>query len=369
MTQCTRCILDDHIPNITFDADGACNYCKLHDLWERTHLEADLERLLDKVKQERKGKYDCVVGVSGGCDSSYLLYLAKEWALEPLAVHWNNGWNTDTAAKNIETMTRKLNVDLYEVGMEQSEYDDVCRSFLFASVPDADIPNDIALTTVLYQAAERFGIKYILNAHSFKTEGTTPLGWSYMDGKYVESVQKQFGRQPLKTFPNLWFADWLNWMLLGQIKRIRPLWHVAYNKEQVKKMLSRKFSWKWYGGHHLENRYTIFVSNFLQPRKFGIDLRWVEYSALIRSSQMTRDEALSKIEKQPEIDYAIIDEVKQRLGLSETEFNKILSAPKKTFHDYETYISLFRKHSLFFSLLADMNLVPKTFYEKYAKEG
>lgn len=370
MIVCSRCILDSHIPHITFNQKGECNYCQLHDRWEREYPvnPVGFTKSLDEIREAgRNMRYDCIVGLSGGCDSSFLLSKTVEWGLKPLAVHFDNNWNTKTAESNMRKLVKKLNVDFYKLGVNQQEYDDVCRSFLLASVPDADIPYDIALATSLYLVAEAFHIKHILIGHSFRTEGTTPLGWSYMDAKYIETVQNKFGSHQLETFPNLWLKQWLGWIIIDKIKRVRPLWHIDYQKEQVKKLLNKKFGWQWYGGHHLENKYTIFVTNYLQPSKFDVDLRYVEYSALVRSGQMTREDALTKIKEQPQIDPKILGEVKQRLKLSDTTLQNIMKQPVKSHHDYKTYHPTFKRWRWFFWLASKLNLVPKTFYIKYTR--
>lgn len=369
MNICSRCILDSHIPKISFNANGECSYCQLHDKWDREYpIQSGVRKMISKVKRMGKNQeYDCVVGVSGGRDSSYLLHLTKEWGLHPLAVHWDNGWNTTIAEANMQKLVKALNVDFYRAGVDKQEYDDICKSFLLASVPDADIPNDIALATTLYYAAETFGTKIIFIGHSFRTEGTTPLGWSYMDGRYVESVHKKFGNVEMKTFPNLWLRHWLHWIIDKRIRMLRPLWHVNYQEEETRNFLQGRFGWKWYGGKHCENKYTKFVSNYLQPRKFGIDLRYIRSSALVRSGQLTREEALEKVEKPPEIEPAILKEVKQRLGFTSEEFERMMQAPKKTHNDYPTYHSTFRRWRLLFWMLCKANLVPKTFYEKYMR--
>ena len=189
---CSRCLLDSSIPGITFDSKGECNYCEIHDWLEKEHSptqgKTKLDKIINKMKAGKRERYDCVVGVSGGCDSSYLLHKVVEWGLRPLAVHFDNNWNTDTAKNNMDKMINVLNIDFLKVGVDKAEYDDICRSFLLASTPDVDIPNDIALATVAYMAADKMGVPWIINGHSFRTEGTSPLGWSYMDGRYIESI-------------------------------------------------------------------------------------------------------------------------------------------------------------------------------------
>lgn len=367
---CSRCIYDTHIPGISFDSEGICNYCRIHGKMERDYPTSgrELDEIVDAIKRSGKGKrYDCVIGVSGGCDSSYLMWKLKEKGLRMLAVHWDNNWNTKTAEENMRKMVKKLNVDFIRIGIDREEYDDLCKSFLKASTPDADIPNDIAITTVLYEMAEAFNVKYIINGHSFRTEGFTPLGWTYMDGKYIESVHNKFGSVPLKRFPNLLMDKWLKWLTKDKIKRVRPLYYIDYQKQKAKEELNERFGWEWYGGHHAENRYTKFVSNYLWPKKFGIDLRYVEYSALVRSGQMTREEALEKIKKPPTIEKEIIEEVKRRLGLTDEEFEDIMKQPVKTYRDYETYHPYFKKNKAMFKDMLDKGLIPETFYVKYTR--
>jgi N-acetyl sugar amidotransferase len=369
---CKRCILHTEIPSVTLKKDGTCNYCDIHDKWNFQYPidgkgENFLNNVLDKVKADGKGKeYDCIMGVSGGCDSSFLLSYLVDNGLRPLPVHFDNNWNTEIAKNNLKKITKSLDLELFKIGVDQAEYDDICRSFLLASVPDADIPNDIALTTVLYMAAEKYNLKYIMNAHSFRTEGTTPLGWSYMDGGYIESVHRKFGSIPLDTFPNLSYDLFKRYILMG-FQRIRPIWSLDYVKADSIRMLEERFGWKWYGGHHMENRYTIFVGNYLHPVKFGMDLRYVEFSALIRSGFMVRDKALEQIQKLPDFDQDIKDEVLLRLNLTEAEFEDILMAKKRSHNDYETYKPRFKEDKEFFRNAMKKGLVPETFYRKYVE--
>ena len=281
-----------------------------------------------------------------------------------LAVHWDNNWNTDIADNNIQKLVGELGVDNIHFKVNQIEYDDLCRSFLLASTPDADIPNDIALTTVLYQAADSFNIPFIINGHSFRTEGFAPLGWTYMDGGYIEDVHKRYGRVPLKTFPNLTLEKWLPW-IQKKIKRVRPLYNMNYQKDTVVNQVLPRLGWEWYNGHHMENKYTIFVGNYLWPKKFNIDFRIIEYSALIRSKQMNRDEALELLSKTPMCPDHIVYEVMKRLRLSRKQLDDILTMPIKTYRDYNTYQKYFKKNKDLFTDYYEQGLIPKTFYEKY----
>ncbi len=372
---CTRCVYDSTIPAISFDAAGVCNYCYLHDQMDEEYPtgEAGWKKLLDlaeKIKASGKGKkYDCVIGVSGGCDSSYLLYLAKvKLGLRPLAVHFDNTWNSRIAVENIQKVLKKLDIDLETYVMDNDEFNDLARSFFKASVPEIDALTDIALITTLYDVADKHGVKYILDGHSFRTEGITPLGWFYFDGKYVESVHKRFGTKPMKHYPNLWLSKWMKWLFKG-IKRARPLYYIEYNKENVKNFLQEEFGWEWYGGHHMENRYTIFGDNFVLARKFGRDLRYTEFAALVRSGQMMRAAALDELKTPVPYDDAVTVEVKKRLGLSDVEFDAIMALPKRSFKDFETYHATFRLMRPIFWLMYKADLVPKSFYLKYTKSS
>ncbi len=195
---------------------------------------------------------------------------------------------------------------------------------MLAGALDLETPTDVPLATTLYLAAEKYGIKYILEGHSFRTEGISPPGWFYMDAKYIQTVHKQFGTVPIKTFPNLWLSRWLKWIIFDRIKKIRLLYYLNYKKEKAKKFLSEKFGWQWYGGHHMENRTAYFTNNYYLPKKFGIDLRYCEFSALIRSGQITREEALDKIAQPKDFDRDILEEVKKRLDLLDEEFERLM---------------------------------------------
>ena len=196
---CSRCIFDDSVPGISFDEDGICNYCAMHDSLSVEYPngpegERRLERIVERIKKAGVGKpYDCVVGVSGGCDSSYLLYRMKEYGLRPLAVHFDNTWNSTIATTNIRKVTEALDIDLHTYVVNNKEYDDIYRSFLSAGVIDTEAPTDIGLATTLSDAASKFGIKYVIEGHSFRTEGVAPLGWIYMDARYIADVQKKCG--------------------------------------------------------------------------------------------------------------------------------------------------------------------------------
>ncbi len=367
--QCKRCIMNTGIPGVVLDENGECNYCKIHDQWDREYSLADAHErlflLLSDIKAEGRGKlYDCIVGISGGADSSYLLDFLVEFDMNPLAVHFDNNWNTQKANENMRKITQGLGVDLYKIGVPKAEYDDLCKAFLLAGTPDADVPNDIALTTALYQACERFDCKYIMNAHSFRTEGTAPLGFTYMDGGYIQDVHSRFGSIPFRRYPNLDYESFKHYIRLG-IERIRPLWYLNYNKGKAIKDLEKKFGWQWYGSHHHENDYTIFVSAYLWPLKFGMDARIIEYSALIRSGWVSRNWALKGIRESQKFNPLRLYEIRRRLGLSKEEFERILKAPVKSYRDYGNYQARFKEDADWFKRAWEDGLIPDTFYKKY----
>ena len=371
---CSRCIYDNSIPYIHFNENGVCNYCLQFDELDKMYPTGEegmayLKQLAAQIKKEQKNKkYDVVVGVSGGTDSSYMMYLAKEvLGLRVLAAHFDNTWNSKIAVENIRCVTEQLGIDLYTHVVDNDEYNDVFHSFLKASVPDIDTPSDLALATVHYMACRKFGIKYIFEGHSFRTEGISPHGWFYMDAKYIASVQKMFGSRALKTLPSLWMSHWLKWIIVDKIKKIRPLYYLDYNKEEVKKFLSAQFGWQYYGGHHMENRTAYFTNNYWLPKKFGYDLRYCEFSALVRSGQWTREEALEAITQEKPFDAGILVEIYKRLGISEEKFIKLMAAPNKSYRDYPTYKKTFERLRWFFYLLVKANLVPLSFYLKYTK--
>lgn len=372
---CSRCVYDSDTPHIDFDADGVCNYCRSQDQLARDYPagEEGLQRLkaiAEEIKKAGQGKkYDCVIGVSGGCDSSYMVhYVVKELGLRPLAVHFDNTWNSTIATKNIHCVLDKLGVDLWTYVVDNKEYDDIYKAFLEAGVPDIESCTDIALAATLNLAAEKFGVRYVIEGHNFRTEGVAPLGWIYMDGKYIKSVHKKFGKLPMKTYPNMPMHAMLRWMIVRRIQKIRPLWYMEYNKEEVKKFLTEEYGWEWYGGHHLENRFTAFYHSYFIPKRFGYDMRMLGYAAACRTGHMTQADALARLKEDPYLEPELLEYVKKRLGYSDAEFERVMNLPKKSYRDYPTYKKTFERMRPFFYIMAKMNLVPMSFYLKYTKK-
>lgn len=372
---CTRCILDTTVEDIWFDNKGECNYCKIHDELENAYplgpdLKVELDQMIAKIKKAgRNKKYDCIAGVSGGRDSTYTLFIAKKLGLMPLAVHFDNGWNTDISVRNIRNACERLNVDLYTVVADWEEFKDLQVAFLRSSTPDADIPTDYAIYSVLYDVANKEGVKHILNGHSFRTEGTSPISWTYMDPLYVKDVHKKFGKiKKFNSFPHMTVARLQYYIWIKGIREFRLMEYIDYNKKRVDEILKKELDWEFYGGHHHENHYTKFFQSYLLPAKFNIDKRKIELSALIRSGQITREEALAEIEASPyRYDQNTVDYALNKLEISSEEWKEIMEMPIRSHNDYKTLLPLIRAMKSPIRLAAKMKILPYILYLKYAK--
>lgn len=369
---CTRCIYDERVSAIRFDDDGICNYCKqVDDLVQQfgTGMPKGTEMLNSIVKDikkaGRKKKYDCVVGVSGGTDSSFMLKWALDNGLRPLAVHYDNTWNSAIATENIRKVTSALNVDLYTHVTDNKEADSIFKAFFKAGVAEIEASTDLALAETLYRAASKYGLKYVLEGHSFVAEGITPVGRNYFDGKYIKSICKQFGPVKTKTYPLMTFSRFMYWTIFKRIKKIRPFWYMDYSKEEARNLLETEYGWKYYGGHHLENRMTAFYHSYYLPRKFNTDLRNNTLSAQVRSGYKSRQEAWQEYNSEPLLEHDLLQYFKKRLGLSDNEFESIMQSEPRSWYEFPTYKKRFEKLRPIFKILADANLVPMSFYLKY----
>lgn len=356
--------MDSSDPLLRLNHLGICQYCTMQEQLERQYPlnesgHAAFLKAIEQIKLAgRNRKYDCIIGVSGGTDSTYQLHLAKQHGLRVLAVHFDNGWNSDIAVKNIERVTQKLGFELTTYVVDWHEFRDLQLAFLKASTPDSEIPTDLAIQKILYKTASDEGVKYIMNGHSFRTEGKVPIMWSYGDGKYLKAVHKIFGTVPLKTFPNYTLMDLFYYSYIKGIKQFRFLYYVPYDKESTKKFLTEEYGWEDYGGHHYESVYTRFYQGYILPRKFGIDKRKREFSALIRSGQLTRDDALNRLSSEPPMpkDQATRDRtyLLKKFDMDEEEFERIMELPHKTFLDYPNYYSIIKRFRKPISLLYRM---------------
>lgn len=368
---CTRCLYDDRIPRIEFDDEGVCSFCHFHDVMDvqypvGTAGDLALDKVLGEMREAGRSKpFDCIIGVSGGCDSSYLVHELVQRGVRPLAVHFDNTWNSPIATNNIYTVLDRLDVELETLVVDNVEYDDLYRAFMLAGVKDIDIVTDIGFMSTLYRAAESYGIRYIVEGHSFRTEGVAPLDWVYMDGRYIESVHDRFGRRELGTFPNMPFSKFVKWSAFSGIKRIRPLYYLDYHKESAKRVLTDEYGWEWYGGHHLENRWTAFAHLYFLPRRFGIDTRILGNAALVRSGQLTRDEGETMMAEPIQCPPELIALVTKRLGMTPDEFETVMTGPTRAYTDFDSYKRRFERLKPFFWMLYKLDRVPKSFYVKF----
>jgi len=369
---CERCIYDERVQAIRFDDKGVCNYCKqVDELIEQYGTgrpkgnETFLSIVADIKKAGQLKKYDCIVGVSGGTDSSYLIYLVKELGLRPLAVHYDNTWNSAIATMNIYRVLSNLNIDLYTHVVDNKEADDIFRSFFLAGVAEIEASTDLGYAYLMRKVAAKYKIKYILEGHSFVEEGITPLGRNYFDGRYIEAIHSQFGKRKIKTYPLMTFSRFLYSALFYRVKFIRPLWYINYSKEDAKKFLTSRFGWQYYGGHHLENRMTAFFHSVYLPNKFGADMRNNTLSAMARNGKISRTAAWKQYNTPPIIETEIVEYFKKRLELNDDEYQKIMSSKPKNWTDFPTYKKRFERLRFLFKILAKANLVPMSFYLKY----
>lgn len=299
---CTRCVLDSTIPDIHYDEKGVCNFCRMHEVLDQKYPLTEegrkkFEQIIEGVKKNGRGKeYDCVVGISGGRDSSYTLYIAKKMGLRPIAVHFDNGWNTEISVRNIKNAIEKLEVDLHTHVADWEEFKDLQIAFLKASVSDVEVPTDFAITSVLFEVARKYGIKNILIGHSFRTEGIAPLEWTYIDARYIRSIYKLFGKKKeITSFPLMSMSQLIYYTFFLKMNFIHVPEFIEYEHDKVNTILTEELGWQYYGGHHHESSYTEFIQSYLLPTKFAIDKRKLEFSALIRSGQMKRDDALNEL--------------------------------------------------------------------------
>ncbi|WP_394229057.1 N-acetyl sugar amidotransferase [Shewanella colwelliana] len=353
---CTRCVMDTTDSKIVFDNNGVCDHCldfeqNVRPNWHTdARGRADLEKIVAKIKQDGRGRdYDCIMGMSGGADSSYLLHMAvKEFGLRPLVFHVDGGWNADDAVHNINVMIDKLNLDLFTEVINWEEMKDFQLTFLKSGLPNIDIPQDHAFVATLYNFADKHKIKYIVNGGNISTECVrNPLEWLYYgtDMALIADLRKQFSNNPMKTYP---FSSVLRHKFflryVRKIQVVKPLNYIPYIKSEAVKFLENEYSWKAPAQKHFESRFTKFYEGYWLPKKFGYDTRKVQCSSLILTGQMTREEAL-KILEQP----AIKDEdakhdfeyVATKLGISVDELQMYFKQPNKTYKDYKNQESMF----------------------------
>jgi N-acetyl sugar amidotransferase len=354
---CTRCVLSEaDYSEITFDNKGVCSICATYDTIAARELKygkegtAAITSMLQEITKWGKGKaYDCIIGVSGGVDSTYLVYKAKEWGLRPLIVHVDNGWNTELAVSNIKEIISKLGFDLYTYVIDWEEMRDLQLAFFRASVVDMDLPTDNAYVAAVFKVARERRIKYVLSGHNVVTEGWLPPNFTHF--KYdiinMKAIHKRFGSIPLRTFPMLGvLKGWYLFNLVG-IKVISPLNYLIYNKKDVKQLIQSELGWRDYGGKHFENIFTRFYQGYILCKKFGVDKRKSHLSTLICSGQLSREAALEEIEKSPYPSQELFEKDREffikKLGITSDEFERLMAEPVKSHLDYPSIMHWYKR--------------------------
>lgn len=332
---CRKCILDSTIDNISFDSTGVCNYCNNYQTIVKNDIIEDelkrnevLQQIISRIETHGKNrKYNCIIGLSGGVDSTYVAWLVAKHGLRPLAVHLDNGWNSETAVRNIHNTVEKLRFDLYTHVIDWEEFKDLQLSFFKAGVVDLEMLTDHAISAIMLDLARKERIKYFINGFNIVTEAVMPDNWSYAkwDQKNILSIHKIFGEKTINSYPTYGFIG----KLLRQYyyKNICILNYIDYNKEDAKKIISSELGWKDYGGKHFESVFTKFYQSYYLPVKFNIDKRKAHLSNLICSGQMTRDKAL-ELMMQPilneEEQKDLVEYVIKKWDLNKNEFDRIM---------------------------------------------
>lgn len=342
--------MDTSDPGITFDEAGVCDHCRnfydnIEPSWhpdERGRRE--LARIVEQIKHDGRGRtHDCIIGISGGVDSSYLTYYAKEiLGLRPLVFHVDAGWNSQQAVNNIEKLIDALDLDLHTEVVDWPEMQDLQLAFLKAGVAYADLPQDLAFFSAMYEFAVKHGFKYILTGGNISTECVRqPLDWAYWatDLAHVRDIHRRFGKRQLKTFPmSSIFRYKIYYRFFKGLRVIRPLDYIPYVRAEAVSTLTDRFGWQTYAHKHQESRCTKFIESFWMPEKFGFDNRRAHFSSLILTKQMTRDEALTRIGQKAYDPAQIEHDIEYfatKLGITTKEYQEIMAGENKSWRDYK----------------------------------
>ncbi len=367
--QCSFCFMDTSDPEITFNDKGECNHCthffavRAKHQFQEGKSDKELFDLIDTIKNDGLGKpYDAVLGLSGGVDSSYVAYIAKEKGLRLLAIHLDNGWNAPEATHNVTSIVEKLNIDLVTVKLNWEDFKAVQLAFLKASVPEAETPTDIAIPAVLHREAANRGIKYIISGGNMATEGILPKFWQYnaKDERYFNAILQRFSNKKNIDFPTFGYKKEMYFKLVKKMKIIYLLNYIPYDKDKAKQLLEEKLDWKYYGGKHYESKYTGFIQSYYLFEKFNIDYRRATLSTQLCNGTITKEEGTQLLKHKP-YDVEKIENdityIANKLGVSVSEFKELVNREPHWYTDYPNdeaflqkvyniYRTLFRKEKL-----------------------
>lgn len=367
--------MDATVPSLVLNKKGQCQYCeiyyKLSDEYPLNNLTGQkLNNIVKKIKITGRGKkYDCVCGISGGRDSSYTLYYIKEvLGLRPLAVHYDNGFNSQISTNNIYNICSKLDIDLETEVEDWDNFREILRAFFYASVPDVDIPTDLGIFKTMYKFADKLNIKYVVNGHNFRNEGMDPLDWTYMDPLYLKNICEINNKKVnIKNFNNFYLRDLIKYKLIRRIKTFLPLNYIKLNYVEIEEKLTKDYGWKFYDEHHYESTFTKFLVGYYLPEKFKIDRRKTDLSAMIRSKQISREEAKRLIKIPPNFinKEKTIEFVLEKLDFDNKEWKFIMNKKNFNYNSYKNYHKILKKFKFFIYILVKLNLIPNILYLKF----
>ncbi|MCJ8166404.1 N-acetyl sugar amidotransferase [Pontibacter sp. E15-1] len=356
---CIRCIMDTSDAAIQFDDEGVCNHCHEFDAMAKVlyytdeEKKAKLQKLVAEIKEAGKSKdYDCIIGLSGGVDSSYLAYCAKELGLRPLGVHLDNGWNSELAVKNIENIVKKLDIDLYTYVVDWEEFKDIQLAYLKASVVDIEVVTDNAIFVILDRIAKEHKVSYFLSGTNFATENVMPQSWFYVnkiDSRNINAIYKKYGSfKKLSSYPMFSTFEYWRYSYFNKVKTVPLLNYLPYNKSEAMEFLKEKLNWRDYGGKHWESKFTQFYQVYILPFKFGIDKRRAHISSLVLTNQLSREEGLMEMSKELYDQGKLNDDIEymlKKFDISRDEFDKIMSQQPIPHSHYPSFSAIKSKLS------------------------
>jgi len=346
---CNRCIMDTSDSFIWFDNNGECNHCKSYDSLVRQRVlkghesQQAVNVIREKIKKDGEGKrYDCIIGLSGGVDSTYVAYLVKQWGLRPLAVSLDNGYDTEISSANVKNLVKKLNLDHKVYTVDGGQFKDLQLAYLKSGVLDLETPTDNVLTAMLYRYAKNYNVKYLITGYNIATEGIMPSSWNFADDDILnlKAIHKVFGTKPISFLPTIGLYRKLYYEYVLGIKQITIMNMIPYVKSEAKELIKKELGWVDYGAKHHESIYTRFYQAYILPHRWGIDKRRGYLSALVCSGQMTRNEALKEMGNDP-YPTALMEQqdkefVLNKLGITEGQFAAFMGLPKRSHLEFDS---------------------------------